>query len=80
MLYVDSPVGTGFSYSNSATALHTKDGDVSVDIASLIFQFFQRVFLKMFRLLTDTLVFPGLKYEKYQKHELVLGSIVWCFL
>ena len=39
MLYVDSPVGTGFSYSNSATALHTKDGDVSVDIASLVFQF-----------------------------------------
>ena len=39
MLYIDSPVGTGFSYSNTAKAFHTSDNNVSIDIATLIFQF-----------------------------------------
>ena len=39
VLYVDSPVGTGFSYSNTPRAFHSNDENVSIDLASLIFQF-----------------------------------------
>ena len=39
LLYIDSPVGTGFSFADKAKAFHSNDENVSIDLASLIFQF-----------------------------------------
>ena len=39
MLYIDSPVGTGFSYANDSENHHTSDSLVSIDLMAFLFQF-----------------------------------------
>lgn len=39
VLYIDSPAGTGFTYSSEPESFHTNDFAVSIDIMSFLFQF-----------------------------------------